>query len=474
MNPTQQLLRKLPGIDRLLDCPALTELGESFPHDVLAKAARQAVERLRAEILESAEDFDASRLDLGQLASEAAKCAQNLMRPNLRPVINATGTLLHTNLGRAPLAETALQAIAESARMYSNLELDLESGKRGLRHDLVADLLCQLTGAEAAMAVNNNAGAVYLALTALAQGREGIVSRGELVEIGGAFRIPDVMAASGVRLVEVGTTNKTHPRDYLNAITEETGLFLKVHTSNFRVVGFTSQVSGAELVEIARPHGIAVMEDLGSGMLFDLSEYGLPREPTVAEAVAAGIDVVTFSGDKLLGGPQAGIIVGKRELIEKIRSHPMARALRMDKLTLASLEATLRLYLDRERALREVPVLRMLATPAEELEQRCLKLARQAMDQIGGDAHIEVIAAPSTVGGGALPTTELPGFAIAVTPREQSVDALARRLRHGQPAVVARVQDDRLLFNLRTLATDQENDLVTALKTALESTHEPD
>lgn len=474
MNPTQQLLRKLPGIDKLLDYPALTELGESFPHDVLVKAARQTVERLRAEILESAEDFDASRLVLVRIAAEAAQCAQNLMKPNLRPVINATGTLLHTNLGRAPLAETALQAITETARMYSNLELDLESGKRGLRHDLVADLLCQLTGAEAAMAVNNNAGAVYLALTALAQGREGVVSRGELVEIGGAFRIPDVMAASGVRLVEVGTTNKTHPRDYHNAITEETGLFLKVHTSNFRVVGFTSQVSGAELVEIARPHGIAVMEDLGSGMLFDLSEYGLPREPTVAEAVAAGIDVVTFSGDKLLGGPQAGIIVGKRELIEKIRSHPMARALRMDKLTLASLEATLRLYLDRERALREVPVLRMLATPAEELEQRCIKLARQAMDQIGGDAHIEVIAAPSTVGGGALPTTELPGFAIAVTPREQSVDALARRLRHGQPAVVARVQDDRLLFNLRTLATDQENDLVTALKTALESTHEPD
>jgi L-seryl-tRNA(Ser) seleniumtransferase len=474
MNPTQRLLRKLPGIDKLLGCHALTELGESFPHDVLTKAARETVERLRAQILESAEDVDASRLDLGQLAAEAAKCAQNLMRPNLRPVINATGTLLHTNLGRAPLAETALQAINETARMYSNLELDLKSGKRGLRHDLVADLLCQLTGAEAAMAVNNNAGAVYLALTALAQGREGVVSRGELVEIGGAFRIPDVMAASGVRLVEVGTTNKTHPRDYLNAISEETGLFLKVHTSNFRVVGFTAQVSGAELVEIARPHGIAVMEDLGSGMLFDLSAYGLPREPTVAEAVAAGIDVVTFSGDKLLGGPQAGIIVGRRELIEKIRAHPMARALRMDKLTLASLEATLRLYLDRERALREVPVLRMLATPAEELEQRCIRLARRARDEIGGGAHIEVVAAPSTVGGGALPTTELPGFAMAVTPREQSVDALARRLRHGQPAVVARAQDDRLLFNVRTLATDQENDLVTALIAALDRTHESD
>jgi len=450
MNPTQRLLRKLPGIDKLLGCHALTELGESFPHDVLTKAARETVERLRAQILESAEDVDASRLDLGQLAAEAAKCAQNLMRPNLRPVINATGTLLHTNLGRAPLAETALQAINETARMYSNLELDLQSGKRGLRHDLVADLLCQLTGAEAAMAVNNNAGAVYLALTALAQGREGVVSRGELVEIGGAFRIPDVMAASGVRLVEVGTTNKTHPRDYLNAISEETGLFLKVHTSNFRVVGFTAQVSGAELVEIARPHGIAVMEDLGSGMLFDLSAYGLPREPTVAEAVAAGIDIVTFSGDKLLGGPQAGIIVGRRELIEKIRAHPMARAL------------------------REVPVLRMLATPAEELEQRCIRLARRARDEIGGGAHIEVVAAPSTVGGGALPTTELPGFAMAVTPREQSVDALARCLRHGQPAVVARVQDDRLLFNVRTLATDQENDLVTALIAALDRTHESD
>ena len=474
MNPTQQLLRKLPGIDKLLDCQALTELGTNVPHDVLTKAARETVEQLRAEILESAGDFDASRLGLERVAAEAAQLALNHMRPNLRPVINATGTLLHTNLGRAPLAETALQAITESARMYSNLELDLKSGKRGLRHDLVADLLCQLTGAEAAMAVNNNAGAVYLALTALAQGKEGIVSRGELVEIGGAFRIPDVMTASGVRLVEVGTTNKTHPRDYLNAITEETGLFLKVHTSNFRVVGFTSQVSGAELVEIARPHDIAVMEDLGSGMLFDLSEYGLPREPTVAEAVAAGIDVVTFSGDKLLGGPQAGIIVGRRELIEKIRSHPMARALRMDKLTLASLEATLRLYLDRERALREIPVLRMLAAPAEELQQRCIKLAHRATEKIGSRAQIEVVAAPSTVGGGALPTTELPGFAMAVMPREQSVDALARRLRHGQTAVVARVQDDRLLFNVRTLAAEQENDLLTALKTALDRKHESD
>ncbi len=472
MTQPQQLLRELPAVDRLLQHPALAGLAERCPHVLLKEAAQETVAELRRHILAAPDRFDRTTLDLARVAGRAAQRALARWEPNLRHVINATGTLLHTNLGRAPLAEPALAAIESVARTYSNLELDLATGKRGHRHDHVEDLLCRLTGAEAAVVVNNNAGAVYLALAAIAQGKEGIVSRGELVEIGGAFRVPDVMAASGVTLVEVGATNKTHLRDYAGAITPETGLLLKVHTSNFRIVGFTAQVGGAELAELGREHGIPVMEDLGSGMLFDLSEYGLPREPTVAAAVAAGIDVVTFSGDKLLGGPQAGIVVGSRALLAKIRKHPMARALRMDKLTLASLEATLRLYLDRDRARHEIPVLRMLAMPATELQRRCHELAESARSRIGRLIDIEVVPAPSTVGGGALPTTELESFALALAPRELSLDNLVCRLRRQQPPVIGRAQDERLLLNLRTVFPAEEEPLLQSLEKALSAPDE--
>ncbi|WP_305043697.1 L-seryl-tRNA(Sec) selenium transferase [Geoalkalibacter sp.] len=472
MSENRNQLRELPSVDRLLHHPTLRALRDRCPPVLLKEAVQDAVAERRHRILAGAAPLPAAELAEDGLAEDAARRALARLAANLRPVINATGTLLHTNLGRAPLAETALAAITATARGYSNLELDLESGARGHRHDHVEELLCRLSGAEAAAVVNNNAGAVYLALAALAQGKEGIVSRGELVEIGGAFRVPEVMAASGVRLVEVGATNKTHLRDYEQAIGEHTGLLMKVHTSNYRILGFTAQVSGAELAELGRKRGIPVMEDLGSGMLFDLSDYGLPREPTVAEAVAAGIDVVTFSGDKLLGGPQAGIILGRRALIEKIRKHPMARALRMDKLTLAALEATLRLYLDPARALREVPVLAMLAASGEELRARSESFMARARQLLGDAAGMEVMPAPGTVGGGALPLTELPGFALALSPRACSLDQLAARLRRQTPPVLCRIHEERLLFNLRTVRPDEEDALLDALRLALTTAHE--
>ncbi len=467
MTDKNALLRRLPAVDRVLHAPSLQGLTATVPSPLLLEAAQQAVEALRRRILRSDGELPEGAFDVEAVASDAATLAVAKSAPSLRPVLNVTGTLLHTNLGRAPLSDAALEAMAAVSRSYSNLELDLSTGERGHRYSHVEELLCRLTGAEAATAVNNNAGAVLLGLTALCKGREAIVSRGEMVEIGGAFRVPDVMAAGGVLLREVGTTNKTHRRDYEEAIGEQTGLLLKIHTSNYRIVGFTSAVSGAEMVEIGRRRGLPVMEDLGSGMLMDLSAFGLPQEPTVAEAVSAGIDVVTFSGDKLLGGPQAGLIVGRRDAVDRIRRHPMARALRIDKLTLAALEATLRLYLDRERALRELPVLRMLSVTAEELKTRCRSLSRRISAVAQDTLDVEVVAEASTVGGGALPLTELPGFALALSPRSLSVDEFSGRLRLGIPAVVGRIQEGRFLVNPRTLAQAEEKALVAAVAAAL-------
>jgi len=470
MTDIQKILRNLPAIDRVLAADAMEELRGAIPHTLLLEAAQEAVALLRGEILRDPSAADVVRLAPEEVGRRAASIARKKVRPSLRPVINATGTLLHTNLGRAPLSQGALAAVADVARSYSNLELDLETGKRGHRYSHVEDLLCRLTGAEAATVVNNNAGAVLLALTALAKGKEAIVSRGELVEIGGAFRVPDVMEAGGVCLKEVGTTNKTHLADYRDAVGDETALLLKVHTSNYRIVGFTAVVESTELVALGREKGLCVMEDLGSGMLFDLSPHGLPKEPTVKEAVAAGIDVVTFSGDKLLGGPQAGLIVGRRDAIEAIRRHPMARALRIDKLTLAAIEATLRHYLDHEEAMKELPVLRMLSVSATELEETCFDLAARIRELCAEAVDAEVVPEPSAIGGGALPLTELPGFAVALSPKSISVDALAERLRKGEPPVVARIRDDRLILNPRTLAGSEAERLVAALAEAFTRT----
>ena len=463
MKNREAQLRRLPAIDRLLLTAPLQTLGGRCPTLLLTEAARAAVAAVRAELL-AGREVDSS---IEAVAARAARLAEESLLPTLRPVLNLSGTLLHTNLGRAPLSRAALAAVAAVSRGYASLELDLESGARGHRDSHIENLLCRLTGAEAATVVNNNAGAVLLALTSLAKGKEAIVSRGELVEVGGAFRIPEVMESGGVILREVGATNKTRPADYARAIGPETALLLKVHTSNYRIVGFTESVASVELVTLAGKHGLPVLEDLGSGMLLDLTPFGLPREPTVAEAVAAGIDVVTFSGDKLLGGPQAGLIVGKRAAIETIRRHPLMRALRCDKMTLAALEATLRHYLDPAEALREIPLLRMFAATPPELKTRCQRLKRRLAPLLTDQAAITVVAEAATVGGGALPTTELPGYALALQPHAISVATLAERLRQRPLPVIGRIRDDLLILNPRTLFAEEETPLIAALRDAL-------
>ena len=464
MSDRRALLRTLPAIDRLLATTLLTELEQTQPHILIREAAQQTVEELRRQLLDKHTPLP--DLNIEAVASLVAAQVVQAAKPSLRRVINATGTLLHTNLGRAPLCNEALQAIKHVAQGYSNLEYDLDKGQRGKRFMHIEGLICKLTGGEAATVVNNNAGAVMLALAALAGGRSAVVSRGELIEIGGSFRIPDIMAASGVDLVEVGSTNKTHLKDYAGAIDKETALILKVHTSNYRILGFTAAVSGEDLAGLAHQHKIPVLEDLGSGLLIDLTSYGLPREPTVREALKTSIDLVTFSGDKLLGGPQAGIIVGNHEVIDKVRKHPMARALRIDKLTLAALEATLRLYLDPMKALAQVPTLRMLSLPVSELQQRCESLLPRLTEMLGEAAECTIIEATATVGGGALPLAELPGQVIALVPKQLSLNELTTRLRSCEPAVVGRIQDDRFLIDPRTLIADDEAMLLQSLQQA--------
>ena len=444
------LLRKIPKVDDLLEEERVKGLLRLFPRRVVLEGIRRALDRLREGIQGGA----LTAVERASLLDRVAAEVKGLGSPNLRRVINATGVVLHTNLGRAPLSEAALQRLKEVGGRYSNLEYDLSKGRRGLRYVHVEDLLCRLSGAEAAMVVNNNAGAVLLVLNTLAEGREVVVSRGELVEIGGAFRIPDVMAKSGAILREVGTTNRTHPRDYEGAINDRTALLLKVHTSNYRIVGFTSEVPLEGLVEIGRRYRLPVMEDLGSGLLLDLSRYGLKGEPTVQGALARGADVVTFSGDKLLGGPQAGIILGKREIVEEVRKNPLTRALRIDKLTLAALEATLFAYLDEEVALEEVPALRMLTTPLEVLKKRARRLQR-LIRKASLRVDAELVREASQVGGGAFPFQDLPTWAVAVRPLDISLEAFEEGLRLGDPPVVARISGDRVLFDARTIADDE-------------------
>ena len=466
MTDRRSLLRKLPAIDKLLASPLLVELEEAQPHRLIREAAQETVEMLRQQILD--EQAELPEMDIDAVVKKVAQRVMQKSQPSLRRVINVSGTVLHTNLGRAPLSQEALQAISEVAQGYSNLEYDLDKGVRGKRFTHVEELLCKLTGGEAATVVNNNAGAVMLSLAALAGGKSALVSRGELIEIGGSFRIPDIMAASGVRLVEVGTTNKTHLEDYEQALTSETSLVLKVHTSNYRILGFTHAVESQELVRFAHQHQVYVLEDLGSGLLIDLSGYGLPKEPTVRESLSSGIDIVTFSGDKLLGGPQAGMIVGKKEAIDKIRRHPMARALRIDKLTLAALEATLRLYLDPKKAFSKIPTLRMLSMPIEELHQCCQKLLSVLQQVLGHLADLEIVETHSTVGGGALPLAELPGWALSLRPKQISLNDLAQYLRQGSPPVIGRIQDHRLIIDPRTLLEKDQDLLATLLKQALQ------
>lgn len=467
----KELLRKLPAVDQILNRPEVEHLLEEHPRRVVVEKVREVLEDTRQTLLDQVRDIGETAAGVFERMIEEARLAAAVKekvlasaRPSLRPVVNATGVVLHTNLGRSVLGTAALEAVQANAAGYSSLELDLKSGERGSRYSHVEELLCKLTGAEAALVVNNNAAAVLLALGALAVGREVVVSRGQLVEIGGAFRVPDVMVQSGCILKEVGTTNKTRIGDYRQALGEKTGLLLKVHTSNYRVVGFTEEVALAELAALGREFGLPVVEDLGSGFLVDLQKYGIGDEPTVQASVAAGADVVTFSGDKLLGGPQAGIVVGKVRYIDLMKRHPLTRALRIDKMTLAALEATLREYLDESKAICNIPTLRMLTIPLNELETAARALEASLQQTVGSAAGIDVAADFSQVGGGAMPLTNLPTRVVRISPNEAPVQIWAERLRCSDPAVVVRIQDDRLILDPRTMLPGDQERVVQAVR----------
>ncbi|MCU0579746.1 MAG: L-seryl-tRNA(Sec) selenium transferase [Desulfobacterota bacterium] len=440
-------LRHIPSVTLLLSDPAAERPLSRFPRPLVLKLLRDILAEKRREI-QAGREPSLAPPDLWQ---ELALRIESKTAYHLRRVVNGTGVVIHTNLGRSLLAAQAASQVDRVARAYSNLEFDLEQGRRGSRYSHVEELLTELTGAEGALVVNNNAAAVLLALDTLAKGREVVVSRGQLVEIGGSFRVPEVMSRSGALLREVGTTNKTHLRDYEQAVNERTALLLKVHTSNFRILGFTSEVPLEELVALGKTHNLAVMEDLGSGSLLDLSPFGLEKEPTVPEAVRSGADLITFSGDKLLGGPQAGILVGRKTVIQGLRANPLNRALRIDKLTLAALEATLHLYRRPEQALRDIPTLRLLTAPPAALRRRARRLLRYLTGPERTAVSLEVLPTQSQVGGGALPLSRLSSYALALVPLKGKVNDLEAHFRAHTIPIIGRIEDDRLLLDLRTL-----------------------
>lgn len=450
-------LRQLPSVNALLETEAGVRLLAEYPRPVVRDAVRARLDQARQELRGGGE-----AAGIEKLLAEVHRQLQMQDLRRLQRVINATGIVIHTNLGRAPLAPAAVEAVRQVASGYANLEMDLITGKRGRRGGQNEALLCRLTGAEAAAVVNNNAAAVLLALFALAEGGEVVISRGELVEIGGAFRIPDVIRQSGARLVEVGTTNKTRRTDYAAALTPDTRVLLKVHASNYRIIGFTAEATREELSALARERGLVLMEDLGSGALVDLARYGLPPEPTVAGAIAAGVDVVAFSGDKLLGGPQCGLLVGKRTLIARMTSHPLFRALRAGKMTLAALEATLRVYEDDAHVTETLPVLRMLAQTPQQLQTRAQNL-HNALAQFQG-VHVTVTDGVSYSGGGTLPEQQLPSQHVRVRTNDLSPEQLAERLRRCRPAVVGMLADHAFVMDVRTLHDEDVAEIVQAFR----------
>ena len=469
INSNQQaLLRKLPGVDHLLELTAEDVFFKDIPPTVVVNSIRNIIDNKRQAILGDDPSISNHSLSDPHLIDAVKHAAKNAMTPNLKNTINATGVVVHTNLGRSLLATEVVENLITIASRYSNLEYDLNIGKRGSRYSCVEDLICEISGAEAAMVVNNNAGAVLLCLETLARDKEVVVSRGELVEIGGSFRVPDVMAKSGGILREVGTTNRTHLRDYENAIAPNTGLLLKVHTSNYSVVGFTAEVSLPELVDLGAAHQLPVMEDLGSGTFIDFSKYGLLKEPTVQESVTAGADVITFSGDKLLGGPQSGIIVGKKEVVDRIKKNPITRALRIDKLTLAALESTLRLYRDEDKAARIIPTLHMIMLPLEEIQKRAQQLADALKKSGDARRHIQLIERSSKTGGGALPLMELPSLCVAIQIKGISPNALEKAMRANDPPIIGRIEDDWFVMDPRTVQKDELAIIETAFENLLQ------
>ena len=452
----KELLRKIPKVDELLRSPALAETLSHYGERAVTDAIRAELDTLRQQILSG---------QVTVLPEQYVLCQQIILRvqraalPSFRRVLNGTGIILHTNLGRACLSETAALAVYEASRSYSNLEFDLETGKRGSRYSHVENILCRLTGAESALVVNNNAAAVLLVLSALTQGGQVIVSRGELVEIGGSFRIPEIMESCGAQLKEVGATNKTHLRDYENAINEHTKALMKVHTSNYRIIGFSETPVLSQLVELGYNHNLPVIEDLGSGCLVNLHRFGIHDEPSVQDSLKAGVDVVSFSGDKLLGGPQAGIILGKKKYLDILKKHPLNRAMRVDKMTLAALEATLQTYENGKE--EEIPVIGMLAASEDSLRQKAEKLA--AMLHTAG-IEAEILPTEGRVGGGSVPNHALPSYAVAF---HRDVNALEEKLRHGNPPIIGRIHEGKYLLDVRTLFEEDFPTIVETIKEAV-------
>ncbi len=460
-------LSQIPKVNDFLESEEGKRLIAEHSHQLVVDAVRKVTDNIRNEILNKEEkELKSANINISQnlIMQKARKYLELKLSPNLKTVINATGVIVHTNLGRSLLSESACEALAGVANNYSTLEIDRDSGERGSRYDNVKDILSELTGAEASMVVNNNAGAVLLALSSIAKEREVIITRGELVEIGGSFRVPDVMNMSGADLVEVGTTNKVYISDYEQAITDATGLLLKVHTSNYRIVGFSREVNLEELVQLGRDKSIPVMVDLGSGIMVDLTEEGLSYEPTVQENIEAGADIVTISGDKLLGGPQAGIILGNKEYIDKMKKHPLNRALRVDKFTLAALEATLKEYLDLNRVKKKIPTLRMITTSPAELKLRAEKLLKMLQEELVDEFNINLRSDYSRIGGGSYPLEELPTYVVSLAHDKISEDTIAYKLRMNNPPVFSRIQNNEVLLDMRTIKDGEFETLVEAIK----------
>ncbi|MBU5677732.1 L-seryl-tRNA(Sec) selenium transferase [Alkaliphilus sp. MSJ-5] len=458
-----KILSTLPSVDELLNHKEILTLVQEVPRRVVVNEIRRSIENYRKKILQIDEtSLNTFKIDIEEIIYNIISNSHKFMRMNLREVINGTGTVLHTNLGRSLLSNTIKDEIWDIASGYSTLEIDVSTGKRGSRYSHVTEIIKFLTGAEDALVVNNNAAAVMLVLSTMAKNKEVIVSRGELVEIGGSFRVPDVMEQSGAKLVDIGTTNKTHLWDYENAIGENTAAFLKVHTSNYKILGFTDSVSVKDLVDLGKKNNVPVIEDLGSGVLVDLQKYGLTHEPTVQESVAAGADIVTFSGDKLLGGPQAGIIVGKKCFIDKMKKNPLTRAFRIDKLTMAALEATLKLYLDEENAIKNIPTLRMLTESLDSIKKRT-NVLYEMISSKGLDLEVNISSDYSEVGGGSLPLEKLPTCTLTLKSKSISVSQLENKLRKYSRPIFTRVQDDRVIIDLRTIKQEQYEIIVQAL-----------
>ena len=468
-------LRSLSSVNDLIQAVYRSrKMGMGVPRDLVTQASRTVLDGVREAILAARDELDLEKIttETDELVTMVEQEVEELMHPSFKRVINATGVVVHTNLGRSLLSEEAMKALVMAGSSYNNLEFQLEDGSRGSRQVHVKRLLCELTGAESALVVNNNAAAVLLALTTHAREKEVIVSRGQLIEIGGSFRLPDVMAQSGARLVEVGTTNKTYQEDYRKAITSETAMILRAHSSNYRIMGFTSEVDIKGLSELSREYDLILLDDLGSGVYLDLTGYGLPEEPTIGSSLRDGADIVCFSGDKILGGPQAGIVLGRADLVDAMARHPLARAVRVGKLTLAAMEATLRHYLDPEKAVSDIPTLAMLTADPENLKKRAKRLSKKISS--GSDAYsAEVSSEVSRAGGGALPMADLPTWAVVVTSSEYKTSELESALRGCEPPIICRVKDDRIILDMRTVR-DDEVPIIAQAFSAIAGTQEPE